>query len=94
MVIKNMKDRIANNLVPKERKIFLFSGHENNVINVLAALNVFKPHVPNYSAAIYLELHYLPFRGKHAVRVSRGTIVFCLEKNSYLRNPGHVGFRF
>ena len=41
-----------------------FSGHDSNVIGLLAALGLFKPaFAPAYTAAIYLELHRLA--GKH-----------------------------
>lgn len=56
-------------LNPQERKMFLFSGHENNVINILAVLGVFEPHVPKYSAAVVIELHHIPDVETHAVKV-------------------------
>lgn len=37
-------------------KIYLYSGHEINVLTVLDAFNVYKPHVPEYSSAVILEL--------------------------------------
>lgn len=53
-------------------KIHLYSGHENNVVNILSALDVFEPHVPKYSAAVIIELHN--FKSKemddYKVRVS------------------------
>ncbi|XP_044259333.1 venom acid phosphatase Acph-1-like isoform X1 [Tribolium madens] len=53
-IIKQMSAKSRNLL---REKIFLYSGHENNVINILAALNLFKPHVPKYSAAVIVELY-------------------------------------
>lgn len=49
--------------------MFLFSGHENNVINILAVLGVYTPHVPKYSAAVVIELHHIPDKLNHAVKV-------------------------
>lgn len=51
------------------RKIYLYSGHENNVINVLAALNIFLPHVPKYTAAVIVELHHVQEGDAHGVKV-------------------------
>lgn len=58
-IINNMINKSTDNLSPVGRKIFLYSAHENNVINILAALNLFQPHVPKYSAAVIVELHYI-----------------------------------
>lgn len=70
LVIKNMVEKANNSLSPAGRKIYLYSGHENNVINILAALNLYAPHVPNYNAAVIIELVYLEETGTHVVRVS------------------------
>lgn len=64
-----MVAKTEGSLSPHERKIFLNSGHENNVINVLAAMNLYKTHFPNYSSAVLIELHYLRSRQDYAVKV-------------------------
>ena len=64
-----MQLKVDGKLSPNERKIFLYSGHENNVLNIQAALKVFRPHIPKYSAATIIELHYLIELQKYAVRV-------------------------
>ena len=68
-VIENMVAKANNTLKPENRKLFLFSGHENNVINMLAAMNLFQPHVPKYSSAVIIELHYLEDEDNHVVKV-------------------------
>ncbi|KZC12199.1 PREDICTED: venom acid phosphatase Acph-1-like [Dufourea novaeangliae] len=40
-----------------ERLMYLYSGHETNIAAVLHALQVYKPHVPEYSSAVFMELH-------------------------------------
>merc|ERR1739838_1154169 len=41
-------------------KIMVFSGHDANVVGLLAALNMFDPPFwPAYSSALYLELHQI-----------------------------------
>ncbi|XP_012537166.2 venom acid phosphatase Acph-1 isoform X2 [Monomorium pharaonis] len=37
-------------------KIYLYGGHETNIATLLHAFKVYKPHVPEYSSAIILEL--------------------------------------
>lgn len=39
------------------RKMHLYSAHENNIAQLLIALGVFEPHIPNYGAYVMLELH-------------------------------------
>ncbi|KAK4881236.1 hypothetical protein RN001_004555, partial [Aquatica leii] len=56
-VINNIKDKILNTLHPPEKKIFLYSGHDNNIINILSSLNLYKFNFPNYNSAIFIELH-------------------------------------
>lgn len=41
----------------KNRKIFLYSGHENNIAYLLTLLDVFYPHVPPFGAYVILEVH-------------------------------------
>lgn len=68
-VIEQMIAKSEEKLVPEQTKIYLYSGHENNVINILAALDLFKPHVPKYSAAVIIELHYLEDSKRYGVKV-------------------------
>ncbi|ENN79637.1 venom acid phosphatase Acph-1 isoform X1 [Dendroctonus ponderosae] len=68
-VIANMVAKTEGSLHPHERKIFIYSGHENNVINILAAMDLYKTHFPNYSSAVLIELHYLRSRQNYAVKV-------------------------
>lgn len=74
-----MVAKTEGSLSPHERKIFLYSGHENNVINVLAAMNLYKTHFPNYSSAVLIELHYLRSRQDYAVKVRRYTSLLLLS---------------
>lgn len=39
-----------------KRKMNLYSGHETNIGSMLNVLNVYKPHLPNFSSAVILEL--------------------------------------
>ncbi|KAL6416978.1 hypothetical protein ACFW04_013068 [Cataglyphis niger] len=53
-ILSNMIAEI-NSDSPKT-KIYLYSGHETNVASMLHAFNLYKPHVPEYSSAVILEL--------------------------------------
>ena len=39
-----------------KRKIFLYSAHEMNIVAILQTLKVWKPHIPEYSSAVVIEL--------------------------------------
>jgi hypothetical protein len=79
-VIDQMVNKANSTLVPLERKIFLYSGHENNVINILAALNLFQPHVPKYTASAIVELHWIAELQSHGVKVKDWGVAsrFCI----------------
>ncbi|XP_025075238.1 LOW QUALITY PROTEIN: uncharacterized protein LOC105431612 [Pogonomyrmex barbatus] len=53
-ILKNMQTAKKSN--QSNTKIYLYGGHETNIASLLHAFNVFKPHVPEYSSAIILEL--------------------------------------
>lgn len=52
----------------QQRKLFLYSAHENNIAFTLIGLNVFKPHVPSYASYILMELHEI--NGEYGFKVS------------------------
>lgn len=58
-IIKQMVAKATNNLEPKDRKIFLNSGHEHTVFSPQAALGIYDHHFPNYASATMYELHKL-----------------------------------
>lgn len=49
--------KIGEQLKPAGRKMFLYSGHENNIVNILAVLGLYELHIPVYCSAVMLELH-------------------------------------
>ena len=53
---------IVNNLDAIESgenapKMSLYSGHETNIAALSQTLGIFKPHVPEYSSAVIIELY-------------------------------------
>lgn len=67
--MEHIKLKIDNTLKPNKRKMYLYSGHENNVINILAALGIAKVQVVEFSSAAIIELHYLGELNTHAIKV-------------------------
>lgn len=65
-----MKLKIDNSWKLNGRKLFMYSGHENNVINILAAVGITKLHVVEFSSATIIELHYLKDLKNYAIKVS------------------------
>ncbi|XP_025271240.1 venom acid phosphatase Acph-1-like isoform X3 [Camponotus floridanus] len=46
----------GKNPIPSNTKLYLYSGHETNIAAILHAFKLYKPHVPEYSSAVILEL--------------------------------------
>ncbi|KAJ8668934.1 hypothetical protein QAD02_000193 [Eretmocerus hayati] len=66
-IIDSMQ-QVTDSTIAKDRKIYLYSGHETNVAAVLQVLGLYKPHVPDYGSSVLFEL--FESRGKYYVRVS------------------------
>lgn len=65
---ENMLNHISGVSIPP--RLFLYSGHVNNLIGLLSSLNLYHPHIPDFSSAIIIEL--LENDDKHYyVKVSR-----------------------
>lgn len=57
LLIDIMKQKMNGTLSPINRKLFLFSAHDINVLTTLSALNTDIYEVPPYGACLLLELH-------------------------------------
>jgi len=61
-MIRDMTDNMIaaqNPTAASNTKIYLYSGHETNIAGMLHAFGVYKPHVPEYSSAVILELQQI-----------------------------------
>lgn len=61
-MIRTMTDNMIaaqNPTVAPKTKIYLYSAHETNIAGMLHALGVYKPHVPEYSSAVIMELQQI-----------------------------------
>lgn len=54
-MIENMVLKSKNTLTP-DRKLWIFSGHDETVANMMNTLGVFEPHCPPYTATLLIEL--------------------------------------
>lgn len=52
----HFKQKSLSQLQP-DRVLWIYSAHDNTIINVLNALNVYHFHVPPFSASIHFELY-------------------------------------
>lgn len=77
---KHMLD-VVSGTQKKKRKIYLFSGHESNIASVLHALQLYYPHVPEYSSSIIMELHNI--EGTHYVKVGNKTNIYIFIRKQY-----------
>ncbi|XP_075160559.1 venom acid phosphatase Acph-1-like [Haematobia irritans] len=56
-IFEQMQGKVQGTLSPRERKMFLYCGHDWTIVNILSALNVWKRQMPSFSAVIAFELH-------------------------------------
>ncbi|XP_046820173.1 prostatic acid phosphatase-like isoform X2 [Vespa crabro] len=54
-IIDHMEKKSRNALVP-DRKVWMYSAHDETVANMLMTLDLFDPHCPPYIATILIEL--------------------------------------
>lgn len=46
-----------NKLKPKNRKLYLYAGHDSTVVHLLNALDVWDEQIPDYNILLLMELH-------------------------------------
>lgn len=55
-LIKDWKNKSVDTLLPRERKAFLYGGHDSTITNLLSALNVWDPQIPGYGITVLFEM--------------------------------------
>lgn len=68
-IIQDANLKIDGRLTPHNRKLFLYSVHEFNLVYILGALNLFEKKIPPYSSYIVFELHKID--GEYGFKVGR-----------------------
>uniref|UniRef100_A0A1I8PUV8 Uncharacterized protein n=1 Tax=Stomoxys calcitrans TaxID=35570 RepID=A0A1I8PUV8_STOCA len=64
-----MKNKASNTLAPKERKMYIYTGHDSTVVNIMHALKVWKRQLPRYSAMLLVETHKNKETGEYYVEL-------------------------
>ena len=52
-------ESVRKGSMDKNRKLMLYSAHDLNVSAILKNLGIYFPHVPKFSSAVLLELHFI-----------------------------------
>ena len=86
-MIEHMEKKSKNALVP-DRKIWMYSGHDETLANMLMTLKVFDPHCPPYTATMLLELR-VNLKNQYFVTVSYKN---SSEEPTLLTLPGCIAF--
>lgn len=56
-MVNEMVQKANNTLKPADRKLYIYTGHDSTVVNILQALKVWPNEFPNYAIQAYFELH-------------------------------------
>lgn len=75
-MIDHMVKKSQNNLKP-DRKLWVYSAHDETVANLLMTLNLFEPHCPPYAALILVELR-INTKHQYFVTVCIGYLMFTM----------------
>lgn len=70
-ILDKMMKKVNNNLTP-DRRLFLYSGHDTTLMNVMRALNITgqTTNKPDFTSSLHFELHQnLSVEGKFDVKV-------------------------
>lgn len=80
-MIDHMVKKSQNALTP-DRKVWIYSAHDQTIANMLMTLDLFKPHCPPYTATILIELR-TNLKEQYFVTVQTLTNVYSM-RNSLL----------
>lgn len=80
---------IANKPNTKNKKMFLYAGHDSSVVNILSAFNVWQEQFPDYAIMASVELHKHRTSGEFAVRIMQKNVK---EEPFVLKIPGCTTF--
>jgi len=77
-MIKEWNQKKAGTIKPKDRKIFLYTGHDSTVVNILHAIGVWEQQLPVYGIMAIFELLEDSKTGEYGIQI-------------YLRNSAKSG---
>lgn len=85
-IIKKMENKRRKNLNP-DRKIFLYSGHDITLVNIMNTLNILDQTdaLPNYASALSFELHHSSlFKDDFEVKVNPEIYILCIIHSLFM----------
>ncbi|KAF5286470.1 hypothetical protein FQR65_LT12553 [Abscondita terminalis] len=69
-------------------KAFLYVGHDATIVNILSALKLWEPQVPNFSANVFFEFSYDRERDEYGVEIFFRNTVDAFGEPKKLKMPG------
>uniref|UniRef100_W8BS13 Venom acid phosphatase Acph-1 n=1 Tax=Ceratitis capitata TaxID=7213 RepID=W8BS13_CERCA len=64
-----MLEKRDGKLKPSDRKLFIYTGHDTTVVNILASLKIWQRQLPRYSVMTMFELHKNQTSGEYYVEI-------------------------
>ncbi|XP_022919446.2 venom acid phosphatase Acph-1-like [Onthophagus taurus] len=86
-IVNNTYTTINGEEDAKNRKIYLYSGHDYNVVALLSVLENLVPHNPNYGAHIIIEVH--EFMGAYFLKFLHQNYERSEPKTLFVPNCGY-----
>lgn len=68
-IVNETKAKAEGTLKPEGRKMFMYAGHDSTVVNLMSALKVWDPQVPDYGIMALIELHHDESSDTHYVKL-------------------------
>ncbi|XP_037938962.1 venom acid phosphatase Acph-1-like isoform X2 [Teleopsis dalmanni] len=68
-MLDEMKNKRDNKLKPDKRKLFIYTGHDTTVVNILSGLKIWERQLPRYSVMAIFELHKDKETGEYYVEI-------------------------
>lgn len=68
-LLDDWKSAADGTLKPKERKAFLYIGHDSTIVNILSTLKVWDPQIPGFAINILMEFSRDKITGEYGLEV-------------------------
>lgn len=68
-MLNEWQAKVNSTLKPNKRKLFIYTGHDSTIVNIMHALKIWQRQMPRYSAIIMFELHRNKDTGQYYVEV-------------------------
>ncbi|KAJ9599296.1 hypothetical protein L9F63_010224, partial [Diploptera punctata] len=68
-LLNDGKAKAEGTLQPEGRKMYIYSGHDSTIVNLLSALQVWDPQIPDYGIMVLIELHHNKSSDQHYIKL-------------------------